>query len=113
MILVIQTQHYENYAWREDGTLGVGKDAYWKAKGGDSIKVTGLSGNEDLDAVVDTVRGEIEMYNDGFRVNIIGYGLEQDDWMSDFEKSQLEYEGSIQYKEREINWQQVVEEIMS
>jgi hypothetical protein len=113
MILVIATQHYENYAWREDGTLGTGKDAYWKAKGGDNIKVTGLTGAEDLDAVVDCVRGEIEMRDEGFMVNIIGYGLEADDWMSDFEKSQLEWEGKITYREREINWPQVVEEIMA
>jgi hypothetical protein len=26
----------ENYAWREDGTIGTGADAYWKFKGGNT-----------------------------------------------------------------------------
>lgn len=112
MILVIQTQHYENYAW-VDGELMTGKDAYWKCKGGDSIKVTGLTGDEDIDAVVDCVRHMIESRDEGFIVDIIGYGLEADDYLSDFEKSQLEYDGVIQYKEREISWSAVVEEIMA
>ena len=37
--LLISTQVYENYAWREDGSLGVGVDAYWKAKGGSDYVV--------------------------------------------------------------------------
>lgn len=112
MILVIQTQHYENYAW-VDGVLQTGKDAYWKAKGGDSIKVTDVPADADIDAVVDCVRGEIECRDDGFIVDIVGYGLEADDYLSDFEKSQLEYDGNITYREREINWPQVVEEILA
>ena len=32
--LLITTQVYENYAWNEDGSLGTGDNAYWKAKGG-------------------------------------------------------------------------------
>jgi len=39
MKIVIQTQHKENYAWNEDGTLGTGADAYWKFKGGDTYVV--------------------------------------------------------------------------
>ena len=112
MILVIQTQHYENYAW-VDGELMTGKDAYWKAKGGDCIKVTGLTGDEDIDSVVDCVRGQIESRNEGFIVDIVGYGLEQDDYLSWFEKSQLEYDGVIQHPEREIHWPAVVDEIMA
>jgi hypothetical protein len=112
MILVIQTQHYENYAWEND-ILRTGKDAYWKAKGGDNIKVTDISADADIDAIVDVVRGDIECRNDGFIVEIIGYGLEQDDWLSDFERSQLEYDGIIQYPERKISWTKVVEEVLS
>ena len=112
MILVIETQHYENYAW-VDGVLQTGKDAYWKAKGGDCIKVTGLTGDEDLDAVVDCVRHKIESRTDGFIVDIIGYGLQQDYWISEFERSQLNYDGVITCKEPEISWSATVEEIMS
>ena len=112
MILVIETQHYENYAW-VDGVLQTGKDAYWKAKGGSSIKVTGIGKDYDLEAVVDTVRDRIEESNDGFIVTIIGYHLEQDGYLSEFEQSQLEYEGFIQFAEQEISYQKVVDEILA
>ena len=112
MILVIQTQHYENYAW-VDGELMTGKDAYWKAKGGDCIKVTGLSSDADIDAVVDTVRHKIESRDEGFIVEIIGYGLEEDSYLSWFEKSQLEYDGVIQCREPEFNWADIVEEVLA
>ena len=36
MKAIIQTQHMENYAWREDGSIGTGADAYWKPKGGNT-----------------------------------------------------------------------------
>jgi len=39
MKIVIQTQHKENYAWNEDGSLGTGENAYWKFKGGDTYIV--------------------------------------------------------------------------
>jgi hypothetical protein len=112
MILVIETQHYENYAW-VDGELMTGKDAYWKSKGGDSIKVTGVDADADIDSIVDCVRDKIESRNPGFIVEITGYGLEADDWLSWFEKSQLEYDGVIQHPEREISWPAVVDEIMA
>lgn len=112
MILVIETQHYENYAW-VDGELQTGKDAYWKAKGGDCIKVTGVDADADIDAIVDTVRDKIEERGEGFIVDIIGYGLQQDYWISEFERSQLNYDGVITCKEPEISWPAVVEEVLS
>ena len=36
MKAIIQTQHMENYAWREDGTIGTGAEAHWKFKGGNT-----------------------------------------------------------------------------
>ena len=36
MKAIIQTQHLENYAWREDGTIGTGAEAHWKYKGGNT-----------------------------------------------------------------------------
>ena len=48
MKVVIFTQVYENYAWREDGTLGTGTEAYWKAKGGDEYVVTGIWDEDEL-----------------------------------------------------------------
>jgi hypothetical protein len=103
MILVIATQDYENYAAHEgfDGSFR------WKAKGGSQYKVVGVPEGIDLDEVVGFVRGEIEQNNDYFQSTIIGYGLEADDWMSDFEKSQLEYEGRIAYPEPTIDYSEL------
>ena len=83
----------------EDGSLGTGPDAYWKAKGGSSYKVLGVPTNVDMDEVVSLVRSEIEKKTDAYQEIIIGHGLEADDWLSDFECSQLEYEGEITFPE--------------
>ena len=94
----------ENYAWNEDGSIGTGPDAYWKAKGGSEYKILGVPTNVDLDEVVTLVRGDIEKSNDYVQETIIGYGLEADDWLSDFERSQLEYDGDIAYPEPFIEY---------
>ncbi len=107
MMLVISTQCYENYAWNEDGSIGTGPDAYWKAKGGSEYKILGVPTNVDLDEVVTLVRGDIEKSNDYVQETIIGYGLEADDWMSDFERSQLEYDGDIECPEPFIEYSDI------
>ena len=104
MMLVIETQCYENYAWNEDGSIGTGQNAYWKAKGGSSYKILGVPTDVDLDEVVSMVRSNVERSNDYVRETIIGYGLEADDWLSGFERSQLEYEGQIQFSEPVIEY---------
>lgn len=104
MMLVIETQCYENYAWNEDGSIGTGPDAYWKAKGGRFYKILGVPSDVDLDEVVSLVRDNIEYSNDYTQQTIIGYGLESDDWMSWFERSQLEYDGSIEFAEPTIEY---------
>ena len=101
--ILIQTQDYENYAW-VDGELLTGKDAYWKAKGGRDIfvpvpgfRINDTFADKNLRMIVDSVRDQIECANDGYMSTIISYQLVEDDYMTDFEKSQLEYEGSIRY----------------
>ena len=107
MMLVISTQCYENYAWNEDGSIGTGPDAYWKAKGGSEYKILGVPTDVDSDEILSIVRRSmpiIEQDNAFLQTTIIGYGLEADDWLSDFERSQLEYEGSIQFAEPTIEY---------
>ena len=96
MMLVISTQCYENY--------GTETDPYWKAKGGSEYKILGVPANVDLDEVVTLVRGDIEKSNDYVQETIIGYGLEADDYLSWFEKSQLEYDGDIEFPEPFIEY---------
>ena len=98
MMLVIATQDYENYA----AHTGFDGSYRWKAKGGSMFKITGVPADADLDAVVDMVRSEIERDDEYFQTSIIGYGPQADDYLSDFERSQLEYEGSITFPEPEI-----------
>jgi hypothetical protein len=95
--LLITTQVYENYAWNEDGSLGTGDKAYWKAKGGSDYVVKNVNECDMIDVIVDRVRGQVECDNDGFREYIIGYRVVADDYLTEFEQSQLEYEGKITY----------------
>ena len=47
--------------------------------------------------IVDSVRDKIEWNDIGSRQYIIGYGIVADDFMTEFEISQLEYDGKITY----------------
>jgi hypothetical protein len=107
MILVIDTQDQENYAAHQ----GFTGDYYWKMKGGQSYKITNLPQGVDPAEVVEIIRADIEENNNFFRSDIIGYSLQADDWMSPFEKSQLEYEGEIQYPEPTIDYRDYMQEI--
>jgi hypothetical protein len=111
MKIVISTQHHENYAWNEDGTIGTGVNAYWKAKGGSEIMIEHVESQIKMDdffgkkceMIVDSLREKIEEANDYFMVAIVGWSIEDDDYMSWFEKSQLEYDGEITSYEPRID----------
>lgn len=104
MILVIQTQDYENYA----AHTGFDGSFRWKAKGGSEVKVINIPSDASYDEIVSMVRGDIEQRNDYFITEIIGYGPEADDYLSGFEQSQLDYEGSITYKEPVIDYREII-----
>lgn len=102
--LLITTQIHENYAWDEDGNLGTGVNAYWKAKGGNDYVIKNF---RDFDRVTETVmaiRGKIECDNDAWREHIIDWTVVADDYLTEFEKSQLEYEGKITYPAIEVDF---------
>lgn len=103
MILVIQTQDYENYA----AHTGFDGSFRWKAKGGSEVKVINIPADASYDEIVSMVRGDIEQRNDYFITEIIGYGPEADGYLSGFEQSQLDYEGSITYKEPVIDYREI------
>ena len=102
MKLVILTQVWENYAWREDGTLGVGDEAYWKAKGGNDYVVRNIDINRARE-LADAATREIEQANDYFTETVIGWEIVEDDYLTEFEQSQLEYEGRIVYPAQELS----------
>lgn len=101
--LLITTQVFENYAWREDGTLGTGADAYWKAKGGNDYVVKNFKG-KDVTAAVMALRDQIEQATDGYMEHIVDFNIVADDYLTEFERSQLEYEGSIMFPAKEISF---------
>jgi endo-1,4-beta-mannosidase len=102
MKLVILTQVWENYAWQEDGTLGVGDAAYWKAKGGSEYVVKNFRG--DATAVVMAVRDQVECDNDAYRESIVDWSIVDDSYLTEFERDQLEYEGQIMFPAKELDF---------
>jgi hypothetical protein len=101
---MIATQIQENYGAHDwDGT-GVCPQ-YWKFKGGnDYFYALGsyLRNPEALAELVQTFRSQIEEDNEGYREYIIGWSVEADDYLTDFEQSQLEYDGKITYRTKEL-----------
>jgi hypothetical protein len=105
MMLVIRTQVYENYGAHDwDGAGDCPQ--YWKAKGGSEYKITGVPLNIDYAEVVSAA--DIERNNDYVQETIIDWSIESDDYLSWFEKSQLEYEGEIVYREPMMEYSDLV-----
>ena len=99
MKLMITTQVQENYGahdWDGEGAC----PQRWKFKGGNDYTYslgTTLRNSEALAELVEVFRGQIEEDNEGFRENIIGWSVEADDYLTEFEQSQLKYDGRIAY----------------
>lgn len=105
MMLVIRTQVYENYgAHTWDGVEPCPQN--WKAKGGSEYKITGVPLNIDYEEVVSVAN--VEKKNDYFEEYIIDWTIESDDYLSWFEKSQLEHDGEILCKEPELEYSELV-----
>ena len=101
MKAIFFTQVFENYAWREDGSIGTGADAYFKPKGGDEYVVRNV--NEDqVFEILEKVAGQIEKSNDYYQEFIVDVKIVEDDYLTEYEREQLEYEGSIVYSPKEL-----------
>jgi hypothetical protein len=102
MKLLITTQIWENYAWREDGTIGTGADAYWKPKGGSDYVVKNFKDFDKTTGIVVALRSQIETDNEYYREHILDWEVVPDDYLTDFERSQLEFDGSITFPAKEL-----------
>ena len=104
MKLLITTQVYENYGahdWDGKGEC----PQRWKAKGGSDYVIKRFKGGStDATLAVMAVRSQIEEDNDHFRESIIDFRLVKDDYLTEFEQSQLDYEGAIRYPAKELAW---------
>lgn len=86
---LVVSQYKENY--------GTPESPYWKFKGGDEFIVTA----QDQSTACDLV--EPHMYDNDYAQNyIIGCEEVAPDYVTDFEKSQLEYEGEIRYPAKRL-----------
>ena len=100
--LLITTQVYENYGAHDWD--GVGEcPQYWKDKGGSDYVVKKINVNKVTETVMG-VRSQIECDNYAFRESIIDWSIVADDALTEFEQSQLAYEGKIRYGSKEITW---------
>ena len=98
MKLLINTQYMENYGAHDwDGTGECPQ--YWKMKGGEDYfyPLGNERSEEALAELVNYFRKDVEWSNEGSRSYIVGYGVVADDYMTEFEQSQLEYDGCITY----------------
>jgi hypothetical protein len=104
MKLMISTQVQENYGAHDWN--GVGEcPQRWKFKGGNDYSYAlGLYTRNDqaLAELVEALRGQIEEDNTGYREYIMGWSVESDNYLTDFEQSQLDYEGKITYRTQEL-----------
>jgi hypothetical protein len=101
--LHIYTQDQENYGahdWDGKGEC----PQRWKFKGGQDFFVKGIKNDEEATMAVMALRDQIEESNDYYRSQIVGWSIVANNYMTDFEKSQLEYEGKITYKAKELTW---------
>ena len=100
--LLITTQVYENYGAHDWDGVGACPQ-YWKAKGGSDYVVRNINVNKATETVM-AIRDQIEEDTDAFRETIIDWSIVADDSLTEFEQSQLNYEGVIRYASKEITW---------
>jgi len=105
MKLMITTQVQENYGahdWNGEGEC----PQRWKFKGGNDYSYalgSYVRNDQALAELVEALRGQIEEDNTGYREYILGWSVEADDYLTDFEQSQLDYEGKITYRTQELS----------
>lgn len=105
MMLVIRTQYMENYGahdWDGSGEC----PQYWKCKGGSEYKVKNIDVNRATD-IANWASGQVERDTDYCREYVIDWSVEADDYLSSFEKDQMEYDGKITFHEPVLDINQV------
>lgn len=103
-ILVLQTQVYENYG-NED-------QPYWKAKGGSDIKVTGVPLNLSRESINALAR-MVEVDNPYMTETVVDWSFQPDDYLSVFEQDQLEFDGTIRYREPTVAYEDLVNSMIA
>jgi hypothetical protein len=88
--IYVMTQNYENY--------GSEDEPYWKPKGSSDYFIPNFSGTqEQAIEVVNSMADKIEYANEYATSTILGVEVVADDYMTEFERDQLDYEGKIRF----------------
>jgi hypothetical protein len=88
--IYVMTQNYENY--------GSEDEPYWKPKGSSDYFIPNFSGTqEQAIEVVNSMADKIEYSNEYATSTILGVEVVADDYMTEFERDQLDYEGKIRF----------------
>jgi hypothetical protein len=98
MKIVIETQVMENY--------GDADKPYWKAKGGNDYVIENVQRIDyvSLHNLINRAKPQVECDNEYFREWIIDWSLHEDDYLTSYERDQLEYDGSIQFPAQKITF---------
>jgi hypothetical protein len=91
--LLITTQVYENY--------GDADKPYWKAKGGCDYVIRNININC-VQELAKSACAQVEQLNEYFTETVIGWEVVADDYLTEFERDQLEYEGRIRFPAKEL-----------
>jgi hypothetical protein len=91
---MIQTQVLENY--------GTEFRPSWKAKGGDDYVVPNFTQFNDIHAVIDSIRQQIETDNSFYQEYIVDWYVAEDNELTKWEQQQLDLDGRIIYPAKEL-----------
>ena len=90
MKILITTQYRENY--------GTPEEPYWKFKGGEDYFILNVDPvTQAPGLLVEKARREVEYTGPMSEEYVVDWCLVEDDYITDFERSQLEYEGEIRF----------------
>ncbi len=104
---VIDTQYKENYGAHDwDGTGECPQR--WKFKGGSCIKIMDVPVSVPYEDLVSLAVHAFNECNDYCEVDVIRVHIEHNEWLSGFEKSQLEYEGEIVFAEPKYSFDELI-----
>lgn len=93
------TQDYENY--------GTENEPYWKAKGGSDYIIEASEWTEEM---VNEVINRISYSNPFSQSSYIGHDSVSDEYMTEFERAQLDYDGEIIFPATRLNYDEFVKE---
>ena len=98
MKLLITTQVRENYGAHDwDGTGECPQ--YWKFKGGNEYLVLNVEPSQ-VEETFNAVASQCKEDNDYFEEYVLSYDLVEDDYLTEFERNQLDFDGKINFPAR-------------